>query len=293
MADDSTSARKPAPAILLGSAGAHAPTPKTELAGSLEELSASETSARADARGSASNSSGRFLAKAFLSSLLFIILYSTAALCCLRQWGSDHPWSRLDIFSGGFLAVSLIWVYATMQFYRVIFRSHEVLSEAVGTTYDKLMLFWIGAFGVAEISVYMDYGHWHLIRALEQPVLQAIGLGIYLLSALWLIWTDRFLSRQFEGDLSKRKVLSDGPYRFVRHPRYAALIAARIAFALSLASILAWGFAIGWIWVNLERVRLEEAHLRELFGPDYERYAARTGRFFPMIPRRPRLRETY
>jgi len=157
------------------------------------------------------------------------------------------------------------------------------------------MLFWIGVFGVAEITVFMDYGHWHLVPALEQPVLQAIGLGIYLFSALWLIWTDRFLSRQFERDLQTRNLLTDGPYRFVRHPRYAALIAARIAFALSLASILAWGFAIGWLWVNLERVRLEEAHLREIFGEDYERYAERTGRFFPMLPPRPRprVRVTY
>jgi protein-S-isoprenylcysteine O-methyltransferase Ste14 len=232
------------------------------------------------------SSNQKFLAKAFASALLFIVLYAAAALCCLRQWGSPHPWSRLDIFSGGFLAISLIWVYATMQFYRVIFRSREVLQEAVGTTYDSLMLFWIGVFGVAEISVYMDYGHWHFVRVLEQPVLQAIGLGIYFLSALWLIWTDRFLSRQFEGDLGNRKVLVDGPYAYVRHPRYAALIAARLAFALSLASILAWGFAIGWLWVNLERVRLEEAHLREVFGPEYDEYAARTGRFFPIPPRR-------
>ena len=232
------------------------------------------------------SSNQKFLVKAFATSLLFIVLYTAAALCCLRQWGSAHPWSRLDIFSGGFLAISLIWVYATMQFYRVIFRSREVLQEAVGTTYDSLMLFWIGVFGVAEISVYMDYGHWHFVRVLEQPVLQTIGLGIYLLSALWLIWTDRFLSRQFEGDLGNRKVLVDGPYAYVRHPRYAALIAARIAFALSMASILAWGFAIGWLWVNLERVRLEEAHLREVFGPEYDEYAARTGRFFPIPSRR-------
>ena len=251
--------------------------------------SSTDSLAHADARPAASsNRSEKFLAKSFAMAVTFIVLSTAAALCCLRQWGTGDPWSRVDIFSGGFLLISLIWVYATMQFYRVIFRSREVLHEAVGTTYDSMMLFWIGVFGVAEISVFMDYGHWHLVRALEQPVLQGIGLGLYLFSSLWLIWTDRFLSRQFEGDLCERKVLADGPYRWVRHPRYAALIAARIAFALSLASILAWGFAIGWLWVNLERVRLEEAHLREIFGPEYQAYAARTGRFFPMIPVRPR-----
>jgi protein-S-isoprenylcysteine O-methyltransferase Ste14 len=55
----------------------------------------------------------------------------------------------------------------------------------------------------------------------------------------------------------------------------------QFAFALALGSILAWGFAIGWILVNMRRVRLEEVHLRKLFGVAYVRYCARTPRFIP------------
>lgn len=218
---------------------------------------------------------------AFWGTLVFIALYFVAAACCLRQWGSPHPWKRLDVFSGSFLLVSLIWVYATMRFHRAIFRSREVMREASGMSFDPEMLTWINIFAIAELTVFMDYGHWHLVPQLEQPPLQAIGLTMCFLGAVWLIWTDRHLSQQFRGDMTNRKLISDGPYRFVRHPRYAALIASGIAFALTLASILAWGFAVGWLVVNLRRVRLEEAHLRGLFGAEYDAYSARTARFLP------------
>ena len=108
-----------------------------------------------------------------------------------------------------------------------------------------------------------------------------VGLTFYCLSVLWLLWTDRYLSRVFQGNLSDRNVITDGPYRFVRHPRYAGLMALQFAFALALGSVLAWGFAIGWILVNMRRVRLEEVHLRKLFGAAYDRYCSRTPRFIP------------
>jgi protein-S-isoprenylcysteine O-methyltransferase Ste14 len=220
---------------------------------------------------------------AYWATLLFIAGYFIAAVACLWQWHSPRPWERLDIFSTGFLVVSLVWGCAMMRFHRSIFRSREVMEEAAGVTYDPWMLRWITIFAIAELTVFLDYGHWHLVPQLLNPVLQTIGLVLYLAGAVWLIWTDRYLAKVFAGDLSERKVMTKGPYRFVRHPRYAALIASRIAFALTLGSILAWFFFFGWLWVNLRRVQLEEDHLRKLFGADYEKYAAKTARFLPGI----------
>ena|GEM_PF-1064015 len=223
----------------------------------------------------------RFSPKSFMGTVVSLALYFGAAVCCLIQWGGENPWARFDIFSVGFLVITIIWCAATMHFHRASFRSKDVIQEAAGVTYDRLMMFWIDVFAVAELSAYLDYAHWRLVPQLEQPVVQAIGLVLYALIAAWLIWTDAHLSRVFRGNLSERKVIRNGPYRYVRHPRYTAMIAAGVAFAMTLGSVLAWGLAVGWIAVNLYRVRLEEAHLHKLFGADYTAYAARTGRFFP------------
>lgn len=225
----------------------------------------------------------RFSPKSFGGTILSLVLYFSAAACCLIEWGAANPWSRFDVFSGGFLAITIIWSAATMHFHRASFRSKDVIQEAAGVTYDWLMMFWIDVFAVAELAVCLDYAHWRLVPQLEQPILQSIGLVFYALIAAWLIWTDVHLSQVFKRDLSSRKVITSGPYRFVRHPRYTAMIAATVAFALTMGSVIAWALAIGWIWVNIRRVQLEDAHLHRLFGADYAAYAKRTARFLPGI----------
>lgn len=225
-------------------------------------------------------SSGKMGADFWLT-LVFFGCYLLDALAGLRQWHSPHPWARLDVFSGGILLVGLVWAAAMMRFHRAIFRSREIMREASGLTYDPWMVRWIIIFAVADLAVFLDYGHWHLLPALEIPALQWLGLGLYFFGALWLIWVDRYLARQFSGDLTARWVMDRGPYRFLRHPRYAALILSRVAFALALASILAWVFALGWLWVNIRRIQLEEVHLKKIFGAEYDAYAARTARLIP------------
>jgi len=131
--------------------------------------------------------------------------------------------------------------------------------------------------------VFFEYGQWHLMPALRQPFLQIPGLILCVAGTVWLIWTDLYLSRQFLGNLSERKMMKTGPYRFVRHPRYAGLIICSITLALAMGSVIAWALALGWIWVNVKRVTLEDNYLRGLFGAEYDDYAAKTARFFPGV----------
>jgi protein-S-isoprenylcysteine O-methyltransferase Ste14 len=82
---------------------------------------------------------------------------------------------------------------------------------------------------------------------LESPRYQTLGLLLSLAGCAWLAWTDQFLLGHFSGDLNNRKIIMSGPYHSVRHPRYLALLSSRVAFALALASILAWVFCIFWL----------------------------------------------
>jgi len=223
------------------------------------------------------------LGKLFWVTQALFLLYFAAALGCLRQWGTANPWSRLDRFCGGYLLLGLLWVRADVRWHRAIFRSREVMEEASGASFDPGLLRAIAVLYFAEPVVFLDYGHWHLVPALEQPALQWLGLVLYLAGALWLFWVDTYLAQQFLGDLQHRNLITEGPYRYLRHPRYAGLISSRIAFALALASLLGWLAALAWLGILLRRIHLEEIHLHELFGADYEAYAARTVRLLPGI----------
>ncbi|MGH9747166.1 MAG: methyltransferase family protein [Candidatus Acidiferrales bacterium] len=221
--------------------------------------------------------------RASLNFVVFSAIYILAMLACLRQWGSADPWSRLDRFSGGYILASVLWVAASLRFFRFVSGPKDVAAELTGASYDKKLFAVITGVSLAELLVFVDYGHWHLMPALEKPALQAAGIVLSLLALLWLVWTDRYLLAHFSAGLTQRKVISGGPYRLVRHPRYFALIVSRIAFALALASPIAWGFLVVWIFAIARRIRLEEEHLRDVFGVDYAEYASRTARLIPGV----------
>lgn len=99
------------------------------------------------------------------------------------------------------------------------------------------------------------------------------------------IWARRtFRSSQFSVHAEPKDgaLLRTGPYRYIRHPMYAAatfLIWAGILSHLTIVNVL-----IGVIQVAVMAVRIasEEAALRARF-PDYPDYAKATKRLIPFI----------
>jgi protein-S-isoprenylcysteine O-methyltransferase Ste14 len=211
------------------------------------------------------------------------LLYIAIMLLCLRQWNAPHPWSRLDRSSGGYILLSILWLLASLRFMRMVSRDEKSGRELAGQTFDPALFRWITILAMLDLLAFVDYGHWHLCPALENPALQTFGLVWSLGGCCWLLWTDRFLLAHFSGGLTNRKIINRGPYRVVRHPRYLALTVSRVAFALALASIIAWFLLAFWMFAILRRVRREEPHLRKIFGPEYEAYAQHTARLIPGI----------
>lgn len=216
---------------------------------------------------------------------MVIVLAATAyvalAAACLVQWGSPDPWSRFDWFSGSFFAAAPFWVAENAYFGSVIGGDRAVRDEASGRTYDPAMLWWIAILPVAELLVFYDYGHWRLSPFLAVPLLQGFGVVLWFLIPAWLYWADLHLGAHFASGTGSKPVIQEGPFRFVRHPRYAGLLWSRIAFSLLFASAIAWILSAFW-WLAIRmRIRREEAHLRGLYGAEYEAYSARTRTWVP------------
>ena len=80
------------------------------------------------------------------------------------------------------------------------------------------------------------------------------------------------------------RLVTTGPYRYLRHPSYTGALVAALGFGIALghwtsAVILVGGWAIGIAY----RIRVEEAVLRGAFGAAYEVYSARTRRVIPRL----------
>jgi len=212
-------------------------------------------------------------------SLGYLVLMSA----CLVQWGKPSLWSRLDIFSGSYLVMRAFPVFRSLLGRRKARVSAECQRERWGSTSAPGWVNWAVVLTLANLAIFLDYGHWHLVAGLERRGAQAFGLVLYLAIALWQIWTDRYFNAAFAGHTVCPSLMQNGPFRYVRHPRYAGAMASKVATALVFASAAGWLLAALWWALLLRQIRLEETHLRELFGSEYETYARQTAKLIPRI----------
>jgi len=181
-------------------------------------------------------------------------------------------WPELDVFAGGYLALVTLLAFQQALFVKRLSPSPEVRRIFYSQHLDKTWDYTVPALGFAELLVFYDYGHLHLLPELRLVPVQAAGLILLALTIVWLFHVDAYLQKHFAPD----KLLTGGPYRINRHPRYLGLIATRLSGPLILASPFAWAIFAVWLYLVHRRVRLEEAYLRRTLGSAYDQYAART-----------------
>jgi len=114
-------------------------------------------------------------------------------------------------------------------------------------------------------------------------VVGALGLALYVGVATFQMWTDADIAGYHTKGQQKPLPIHQGPYRFVRHPRYVAATMGKVAFALVFANWPGWIMVLLWGAFLLRKIEIEEAHVRTLFGGGYEAYQQRTARVPPGI----------
>jgi protein-S-isoprenylcysteine O-methyltransferase Ste14 len=81
-------------------------------------------------------------------------------------------------------------------------------------------------------------------------------------------------------------LITDGPFRRIRHPIYAFSILLMLCTAVALPTLPMLIVALVHIALMHLKARNEEAYLAAVHGEAYTRYAARTGRFVPRLTAR-------
>ena len=104
--------------------------------------------------------------------------------------------------------------------------------------------------------------------------------------ALWCILTFALIGRGTPAPFDPpRKLVIQGPYRYVRNPMYlgAALTLCGVALFYRSRALLAY-MAVFLIATHIFVVWYEEPTLTRLFGADYEAYRTRVGRWLARVP---------
>lgn len=129
-----------------------------------------------------------------------------------------------------------------------------------------------------------DWMSWSKFGA-PDPV-RWIGVGLGILSIGLVYWVFSSIGTGITPTVATRtdhKLVTAGPYRWVRHPLYTAGTLLMIAFGMMADNwfIVILGALAPFLLAT--RVPNEEAHLIEKFGDEYRRYMTRTGRFLPRL----------
>lgn len=108
-----------------------------------------------------------------------------------------------------------------------------------------------------------------------------VTAGLWVQLAGLLLWTWAFakLARSYGIVPADRGLVTRGPYRFVRHPLYAAYMVGGIGYLMQ--SLSAWNVGVDVVAVAWQVVRIS-AEERHLDGPAYLAYRTRVRwRLFP------------
>jgi protein-S-isoprenylcysteine O-methyltransferase Ste14 len=106
------------------------------------------------------------------------------------------------------------------------------------------------------------------------------GFILVVMGPVFALWGILYLGRSFGIFVEVRKVVFDGPYRWVRHPMYLGWICMYAGVALANGAAAYLILVPIHIGLLLYRARLEEAQLSE-FSAEYRKHMQRAGFIFP------------
>jgi protein-S-isoprenylcysteine O-methyltransferase Ste14 len=183
----------------------------------------------------------------------------------------------------GFLAVIPITLY------------HRLKSQATGEKLDRRqeglfilatarpvgLLLWLG------VIAYIVNPLWMAWSSVPLPAwLRWTGVGVCAMATALLTWTLRDLGTNLTDTVVTRRahtLVTQGPYRWVRHPFYDSIALLILAISLMAANWFLLLTSCVFLGLMVVRTRTEEEKLVARFGDAYRGYMERTGRFLPRI----------
>lgn len=116
-------------------------------------------------------------------------------------------------------------------------------------------------------------------------ILSRAGMFVFIIGAVLLMWARESIGIHWAHAadfqiVPGQDLVTDGPYRFIRHPMYSGLLLIFLGAELFTASLLVVAVIPlgGFLWWQ---ARQEERILEEAFGETYRAYRARTTMFLP------------
>ena len=125
-------------------------------------------------------------------------------------------------------------------------------------------------------------GHYAIV---SNPVLQGIGMALFLIGLGLAVWARVHLGRNWGAPMSEKvdaELVTTGPYQYIRNPIYSGITLAAIGTAV----------AVSWYWLVavalmgayfVDSATVEEHTMERLFPDAYPAYKRSTKKLIPFI----------
>jgi protein-S-isoprenylcysteine O-methyltransferase Ste14 len=180
------------------------------------------------------------------------------------------------------VAVSALWLGSE------IFLTRMLHSQPTDRAFDKssLRILWITILTSVTIGVLLGFQHVGYFGD-GSRIYPAVGL-VVIMGGLVTRWIAIYsLKHQFTVDVAittDHRIVSEGIYRFVRHPAYSGSLLSFLGLGLYFANYLTILIIVIPITsAFLYRIHVEERVLIDTFGDKYIHYCASTKRLIPGV----------
>jgi protein-S-isoprenylcysteine O-methyltransferase Ste14 len=196
----------------------------------------------------------------------------------------------------GVLLTATVWAYwlgVGMMIVRARRKTHRLAGLVPEQRLERFMwIVWVPLVAAWITLPYLALVRTHPLLAMPAFVHQSAGyvalrwiaavcavICLLLTSLCWSrMGTHWRMAVSLKGE---EELITDGPFRHVRHPIYALSMLLMICSAVVVPTAPMLAVAIVHLVLNYLKARNEEKHLLTVHGDAYRRYLARTGRFFP------------
>lgn len=197
----------------------------------------------------------------------------------LSQHRSVFPdnWFPSHFAASTFMVLFYAWVLSEITNNMWSKKNSQVTNQDKGSYKINIVTSWIALFIVfvlRGLGIGMFSGNLQYIGF----ILLAFGIMLRELS-IWVLGKHFTVRVQVS---EKAKLVTQGPYRYIRHPSYTGILLTFVGIPLAIGT---WFGAIVAVVAKLlalqYRIRIEEEALQAAFGAEYEEYKKSTWKLFP------------
>jgi protein-S-isoprenylcysteine O-methyltransferase Ste14 len=209
-----------------------------------------------------------------IAAIVFVVIFTS--------WGLDDLDGLLAHPARATLLFLLLVQFIAIGFFLPPQWSSRLPNQLV--VEDNLLITFIGAMGILlflMISPFSDRHQWMLLSSGD--TLRYFGLWLFMLGVIFSLWTAIHICKRFRIRQQAYQLMTDGPFKYVRHPRELGQIMIFIGIPLVFLSSLGLLLAILSAAGLLERIGRKEQILRQQFKDEWLAYARNTKCLIPWI----------